>query len=109
MDLALSEEQVALRGLAADSVDRAAAPHTAERDRAERVDGAIVSALGRPGLLGPTVDEPDGVSGGGYGHIDEYPPGKYLREAGVTTLCEGTGQIQKLMIGRALTGVNAFI
>jgi acyl-CoA dehydrogenase len=45
---------------------------------------------------------------GGYGYIDEYPVGKYLRDTRVTTLYEGTSQIQKLLIGRALTGVNAF-
>jgi alkylation response protein AidB-like acyl-CoA dehydrogenase len=45
---------------------------------------------------------------GGYGYIDEYPAGKYLRDARVTTLYEGTSQIQKLLIGRALTGVSAF-
>jgi alkylation response protein AidB-like acyl-CoA dehydrogenase len=45
---------------------------------------------------------------GGYGYIDEYPVGKYLRDARVTTLYEGTSQIQKLLIGRALTGENAF-
>jgi alkylation response protein AidB-like acyl-CoA dehydrogenase len=45
---------------------------------------------------------------GGYGYVDEYPGGKYLRDARVTTLYEGTSQIQKLIIGRALTGINAF-
>jgi len=45
---------------------------------------------------------------GGYGYIDEYPVGKYLRDARVTTVYEGTSQIQKLLIGRALTGVSAF-
>ena len=40
--------------------------------------------------------------------IDKYPVGKYLRDARVTTLYEGTSQIQKLLIGRALTGENAF-
>ena len=45
---------------------------------------------------------------GGYGYIDEYPVGKYLRDARVTTLYEGTSQIQKLLIGRALTGESAF-
>jgi alkylation response protein AidB-like acyl-CoA dehydrogenase len=45
---------------------------------------------------------------GGYGYIDEYPVGKYLRDARVTTLYEGTSQIQKLIIGQALTGVSAF-
>ncbi len=45
---------------------------------------------------------------GGYGYIDEYPAGKYLRDARVTTLYEGTSQIQKLIIGRAVTGISAF-
>jgi alkylation response protein AidB-like acyl-CoA dehydrogenase len=45
---------------------------------------------------------------GGYGYIDEYPVGKYLKDARVATLYEGTSQIQKLIIGRALTGENAF-
>jgi butyryl-CoA dehydrogenase len=45
---------------------------------------------------------------GGYGYVDEFPVGKYLRDARVTTLYEGTSQIQKLLIGRALTGENAF-
>ncbi|KOV11603.1 acyl-CoA dehydrogenase [Streptomyces sp. XY431] len=45
---------------------------------------------------------------GGYGFIDEYPVGKYLRDARVMTLYEGTSQIHQLLIGRALTGVNAF-
>lgn len=45
---------------------------------------------------------------GGYGYVDEYPVGKYLRDARVTTVYEGTSQIQKLLIGRALTGVSAF-
>ena len=46
---------------------------------------------------------------GGYGYVDEYPVGKYLRDARVTTLYEGTSQIQKLIIGRALTDENAFV
>jgi alkylation response protein AidB-like acyl-CoA dehydrogenase len=45
---------------------------------------------------------------GGYGYVDEYPVAKYLRDARVTTLYEGTSQIQTLIVGRALTGENAF-
>jgi alkylation response protein AidB-like acyl-CoA dehydrogenase len=45
---------------------------------------------------------------GGYGYIDEYPVGKYLRDARVSTIYEGTSQIQKLIIGRTLTGISAF-
>lgn len=45
---------------------------------------------------------------GGYGYVDEFPVGKALRDARVTTLYEGTSQIQKLLIGRSLTGISAF-
>jgi alkylation response protein AidB-like acyl-CoA dehydrogenase len=45
---------------------------------------------------------------GGYGYIDEFPVAKALRDSRVMTLYEGTSQIQKLLIGRALTGINAF-
>ena len=45
---------------------------------------------------------------GGYGYSDEYPVGRYLRDARVTTLYEGTSQIQRLLLGRHLTGLNAF-
>ncbi|HWC22416.1 MAG TPA: acyl-CoA dehydrogenase family protein [Flexivirga sp.] len=46
---------------------------------------------------------------GGYGFIDEFPVQKFLRDARVMTLYEGTSQIQKLLIGRAETGVSAFL
>ncbi len=45
---------------------------------------------------------------GGSGYVDEYPAAKYLRDARVMTLYEGTSQIQKLLIGRAETGISAF-
>ena len=45
---------------------------------------------------------------GGYGYVDEFVVGKLLRDARVTTLYEGTSQVQKLRIGRAMTGVSAF-
>jgi butyryl-CoA dehydrogenase len=44
---------------------------------------------------------------GGSGYVDDYPVERYLRDARVTTLYEGTSQIHKLIIGRATTGVNA--
>jgi butyryl-CoA dehydrogenase len=46
---------------------------------------------------------------GGSGYVDDYPVERYLRDARVTTLYEGTSQIQKLIIGRAYTGVNALV
>jgi alkylation response protein AidB-like acyl-CoA dehydrogenase len=44
---------------------------------------------------------------GGSGYVDDHPVERYLRDARVATLYEGTSQIQKLIIGRAATGVNA--
>ncbi len=46
---------------------------------------------------------------GGSGYVDDYPVERYLRDARVTTLYEGTSQIQKLIIGRAATGIDALV
>ncbi|HET7120481.1 MAG TPA: acyl-CoA dehydrogenase family protein [Solirubrobacterales bacterium] len=46
---------------------------------------------------------------GGSGYVDDYPVERYLRDARVTTLYEGTSQIQKLIIGRQATGINAMV
>jgi butyryl-CoA dehydrogenase len=46
---------------------------------------------------------------GGSGYVDDHPVERYYRDARVTTLYEGTSQIQKLIIGRALTGINALV
>src|SRR5215212_2256708 len=46
---------------------------------------------------------------GGSGYVDDHPVERYLRDARVTTLYEGTSQIQKLIIGRAATGINAMV
>ena len=44
---------------------------------------------------------------GGSGYVDDHPVERYFRDVRVTTLYEGTSQIQKLIIGRAATGINA--
>ncbi len=46
---------------------------------------------------------------GGAGYVDDHPVERYLRDARVTTLYEGTSQIQKLIIGRDATGISAFL
>jgi alkylation response protein AidB-like acyl-CoA dehydrogenase len=46
---------------------------------------------------------------GGAGYVDDYPVERYLRDARVTTLYEGTSQIHKLIIGRDATGINAMV
>jgi alkylation response protein AidB-like acyl-CoA dehydrogenase len=46
---------------------------------------------------------------GGSGYVDDFPVERYLRDVRVTTLYEGTSQIQQLIIGRDLTGINALV
>ncbi len=46
---------------------------------------------------------------GGYGYSNEYPVERYLRDAKVATIYEGTSQIQKLIIGENVVGVRAFV
>ncbi len=46
---------------------------------------------------------------GGAGYVDDHPVERYFRDVRVTTLYEGTSQIQKLIIGRATTGINALV
>jgi butyryl-CoA dehydrogenase len=44
---------------------------------------------------------------GGYGYITEYKVERYLRDAKLTEIGEGTSQIQRLVIARNLLGVRA--
>jgi len=41
---------------------------------------------------------------GGYGYTTDFPAERYLREAKVLQIVEGTNQVQRLVIGRALAG-----
>jgi alkylation response protein AidB-like acyl-CoA dehydrogenase len=41
---------------------------------------------------------------GGYGYVSDHPVERYLREAKVLQIVEGTNQIQRLVISRALAG-----
>ena len=40
---------------------------------------------------------------GGYGFCKDYPIEKYMRDAKITQIYEGTNQIQRVVIGRAIT------
>ena len=44
---------------------------------------------------------------GGYGYSDEFPVERFWRDARVNRLYEGTTQIQKLIIARFATGIDA--
>jgi alkylation response protein AidB-like acyl-CoA dehydrogenase len=39
---------------------------------------------------------------GGYGYTREFPVERYMRDAKITQIYEGTNQIQRLVIARAL-------
>jgi alkylation response protein AidB-like acyl-CoA dehydrogenase len=40
---------------------------------------------------------------GGYGYVEDFPVERYMREAKVLQIVEGTNQIQRMVIGRAVT------
>ena len=44
---------------------------------------------------------------GGAGYSTDHPVERFFRDARVTTIYEGTSQIQQLIIGRLLTGIDA--
>jgi len=41
---------------------------------------------------------------GGYGYIKEYPVERFMRDAKITQIYEGTNQIQRVVIARAILG-----
>jgi alkylation response protein AidB-like acyl-CoA dehydrogenase len=43
---------------------------------------------------------------GGYGYIKEYPVERFYRDARITTIYEGTNQIQRIVIANELLGKN---
>jgi alkylation response protein AidB-like acyl-CoA dehydrogenase len=43
---------------------------------------------------------------GGYGYVTEYPVERYLRDAKLTEIGEGTSQVQRLVIARKILGLR---
>ena len=98
-DIAVETEAARLLVWRAAAASDAGKPHTVESSMAKYFASEVAVRAANAAVQ----------AHGGYGYIDEYPVGKMLRDARVTTLYEGTSQIQKLIIGRALTGENAFV
>jgi acyl-CoA dehydrogenase len=42
---------------------------------------------------------------GGYGYTREFPVERYMRDAKITQIYEGTNQIQRVVIARELLGL----
>jgi alkylation response protein AidB-like acyl-CoA dehydrogenase len=98
-DMSVETEAARLLVWRAAAAADAGRPHTAESSYAKYYASEVAVRAANAALQ----------VHGGYGYVDEYPVGKYLRDARVTTLYEGTSQIQKLIIGRTLTGESAFV
>ena len=43
---------------------------------------------------------------GGYGYVRDYPVEKWHRDSKIYTIFEGTSEIQRLVIARAISGVH---
>jgi alkylation response protein AidB-like acyl-CoA dehydrogenase len=43
---------------------------------------------------------------GGYGYIKDFPVEKWYRDAKIYTIFEGTSEIQRLVISRAISGMQ---
>jgi alkylation response protein AidB-like acyl-CoA dehydrogenase len=43
---------------------------------------------------------------GGYGYMRDYPVEKWMRDAKIMQIYEGTAQIQRMIIARYISGKN---
>ena len=64
-------------------------------------DAAIAKLVATDNAMKVTTDAVQVF--GGYGYVEDYPVERYMREAKVLQIVEGTNQIQRVVIGRALT------
>jgi len=46
---------------------------------------------------------------GGYGYVKDYPVERYLRDAKIGTIGEGTSEIQRMVIARQLLGLRGIV
>jgi alkylation response protein AidB-like acyl-CoA dehydrogenase len=63
---------------------------------------AVAKLIGGDTAMAVTTDAVQVL--GGYGYTDDYPVERMMRDAKITQLYEGTQQIQRLVIARALLG-----
>ena len=70
----------------------------ATRDDLLRLDREVLRRRTRPWRSPPTRCR----SSGGYGYMREYPVERFMRDAKITQIYEGTNQIQRVVIAREL-------
>ena len=63
-------------------------------------EAAMAKLFASDTAMGVTTDAVQVL--GGYGYVTDYPAERYMREAKVLQIVEGTNQVQRLVIGRAL-------
>jgi len=78
-----------------------AAARRKDAGRPARTEAAMAKLFASDTAMRVTTDAVQVL--GGYGYVEDFPAERYLREAKVLQIVEGTNQIQRMVIGRALT------
>jgi alkylation response protein AidB-like acyl-CoA dehydrogenase len=78
-----------------------AASAVVERDPRVSYYAAIAKAFASDTAMAVTTDAVQIL--GGYGYVKEYPVERMMRDAKITQIYEGTNQIQRVVIARAVT------
>jgi alkylation response protein AidB-like acyl-CoA dehydrogenase len=73
----------------------------------QRAEGSMAKCFAGDVVMEVTVDAVQVL--GGYGYIKEYPVEKWMRDAKIYQIWEGTAEIQRLVISRAISGQRAAI
>ncbi len=68
----------------------------------KRAEGSMAKAFAADMAMQVTLDAVQVL--GGYGYIREYPVEKWMRDAKIYQIWEGTSEIQRLVISRAISG-----
>jgi len=68
----------------------------------QRAEGSMAKAFAADMGMQVTLDAVQIL--GGYGYIREYPVEKWMRDAKIYQIWEGTSEIQRLVISRAISG-----
>jgi acyl-CoA dehydrogenase len=73
----------------------------------ERAEGSMAKCFAADVAMEVTTDAIQVL--GGYGYIKEYPVEKWFRDAKIYQIWEGTAEIQRLVISRAIAGQRGTI